>query len=279
MLKPMLISAAVLLFIPNLINSDINATEYSTPAFDQKEKFDPSLSSLNTLDKLDAYITKATTQKALVSGTVEYVEEIKNCISNRFYHGFSHLSLNEDWIAASAEKIVGYGLSCNVNPDEIIKHPNAACSQQCIVMMEILRRRNIDYRSVGFPHHYAIEVRLNNNWYYFDPNMEPNIPNEARLEASWKGNADNLKKYYDNSRYNDLDYKFGNGQQVTFGPVNERPAKKARFFQTSTKYVSKILWCVPLLILLYRRRKFAGPKFYVPVIKLHSGKLQPLMLA
>ncbi|MEP6677247.1 MAG: hypothetical protein ABJA78_18950 [Ferruginibacter sp.] len=244
--------ATALLIIVNFINVDINATAYSTPPYDGREKFNPALSSLNTVDKLDAYVSSVTTEASLTHGTVEYVEAIKNVISERFYHGFSHLSVSQNWVAALAEKVAGYGLSCNVTPEEILKHPYAACSQQCIVLMEMLRRRNIDYRSVGFPHHYTLETKLQNKWYYYDPNMEPAIPNSEREESRWKDSADYLKKYYDTTRFKDLDYKFGNHLAVTFGVINERPGPNAKRFQSATGIFAKFAWCIPFFLLIFR---------------------------
>ncbi len=260
MKKPLLIVIAVVLLLLNFIDKDINATAWSTPPYDHQEKFDPALSNLNTVDKLDNYLNSVTEAKGLVPGTVEYVEAIKNVVSERFYHGFSHLSLGQNWVAALAEKVVGYGLSCNVTADEILKHPYAACSQQCIVMMEMLRRRNIDYRPVGFPHHYALETNVKGDWYYFDPNMEPNIPNSERLESKWKDSADNLKKYYDNRRFTDLDWKFGKNLAVTIGTVNDRPARNAARFQNATMIFSRLAWCLPLLVLAWGYRRSAVKK-------------------
>ena len=247
------LASAVLISL-NFIHVDINATAYATPDYDHREKFDPSLSCLNTIDKLDAYVSKMLIEKNIKPGSVEYVEAIKNVISNRFYHGFSHLSVSDNWVAALSEKIAGRGLACNVMPEEIIKHPYAACSQQCIVMMALLRRRNIEYRSVGFPHHYTLEAKINSKWFYFDPNMEPSIPNPEREESKWKDSADNLKKYYDTTRFKDLDYKFGNHLAVTFGPMNEKPAPNARRFQSVTGWFSKFAWFIPFLLLVFRFR-------------------------
>lgn len=247
--------AAIALLSLNFIKKDINATAYATPPYDQKEKFDPALSNLQTVDQLDSYIQQITTSKNLQPGTVEYVETIKNVVSDRFYHGFSHQPISQNWIAAFSEKVVGYGLSCNVTANDILKYPYAACSQQCIVMMEILKRRKIDYRSIGFPHHYTIETKLNGKWYFFDPNMEPNIPNSEREESKWKCCADNLKKYYDTARFKDLDYKFGNNTMVVLGKINDTPANNARRFQSATSIISQFAFCFPLLLLAYSKRR------------------------
>ena len=136
-----------------------------------------------------------------------------------------------------------------------MKHEYAACSQQAMVMMEILKHKNISYRSVGFPHHFALEVLILGRWYYFDPNMEPNITNQERLESYWGAAADNLKKYYDTTRFKDLDWKFGKNLNVTHGSVNQNYAQNAKLFQSATSILSKILWVFPLLLLFYKRHK------------------------
>ncbi len=274
MIKTILLSlVTVVLLSLNFIKKDINATSYATPPYDQKEKLKPELSGIHTLDELDEQVNKVTTAQHILPGSVEYVAVLESVISDRFYHGFSHQSLRDNWTSAMAEKFFNYGLSCNVKAEEILKYPYAACSQQCIVMMEILKRRKIDYRSVGFPHHYTLEAKLAGQWYFFDPNMEPNIPLAARLESSWGGKADNLKKYYDGKRFSDLDYKFGKGLAVTFGNINETPAKNAMRFQSATSVFSKIAFCFPLTLLLYRKRKavasvfsFAGIRNFIQAV-------------
>jgi hypothetical protein len=274
MIKPLLIALSLLMLIPNFINKDIN----EKLPYNQLEKYDPSLSYINSIDKLEKYIDNNAAAKNIAPGSPEYIVEVEQAIAERFYHGFSHFTLKENWIAAIGEKIFGKGLASKVSPGEIMEHGNAACSQQSMVMMEILKRKKISYRKVGFPHHYAMEAMAGGRWYYFDANMEPNISINERLEESWKCCNDNLKKYYDPKRFGNASYQFGNNEAATFGPINETPAKNAKIFQTITGYASKLHWCVPLLLLLYRRRSVL-PKFKAPVIRLYSAKPQPLFSA
>ena len=250
MTKPILIAISALLLSLNFIDRDIN----ETLAYDHKEQFDPRLSYLNSINKLEAYIDSNERSGHYSPNSIDYVVTISQAIRNRFYHGFSHFSLNENWIAAFSEKVIGYGLASKVRPEDIMHHSYAACSQQAMVMMAILRKKNISYRSVGFPHHFALEVSINDKWYYFDPNMEPKMTNDERLESHWKCCADNLKKYYDTARFKDLDWKFGKSLLVTTGKVNDTPAGNAKKFQSATAFVSHILWCFPLLLVLYRSR-------------------------
>ncbi len=237
--------------IPNFIDIDIN----ERLAYDHKEQFDPALSYINSIDKLEQHIDSNETAASLKPNTIDYIVTIATAIKYRFYHGFSHFTLKENWIAAISEKVIGYGLACKVKPDDIMHQEYAACSQQAMVMMEILKRKKIAYRNVGFQHHFALEVLVNGKWYYFDPNMEPEMTNDERLEENWKCCAENLKKYYDTSRFKDLDWKFGVNQNVTIGKINQTFAVNARVFQSSTSLLSKILWCFPLLLLFYPSRK------------------------
>ena len=251
MKKPVLIGISILFLALNFIDIDINKIE----PYDQREEFNPGLSYLNTIDKLECYIDSMIKVSSVQPNTVDYVAVITHVIRFRFYHGFSHFTLKENWIAAVGEKIIGYGLASKVIPDDIMHYPYAACSQQAMVMMEILKRKNIAYRSVGFPHHFALEASINGRWYYFDPNMEPHINNIDREESVWSGKADSLKKYYDTTRFRDLNWKFGVNLNVTHGSVNQKYAGHVKFFQAVTAFTSKILWIFPLLLLFYKRPK------------------------
>ncbi|CAN5893709.1 hypothetical protein BH11BAC4_BH11BAC4_05220 [soil metagenome] len=249
--KPLLIALAVVLAVPNFIPVDIN----EQLSYNKKERFHPVLASINSIDKLEKYVDNEAAFQNIAMNSPEYAQLLSYFISCRFYHGFSHWKMNENWIAAVGEKITGIGLSCKVQPEDIMKNLDAACSQQALVMMEILKRKKIDYRKVGFPHHYAIEIKSAAKWYYFDPNMEPTMNLKQRIHESWNGNNDILKNYYDSSKHANLAYQFGNGVKAIFGPVNEIPAQHLRFFQSSTAVLSKILWCFPLIFLFAKSRK------------------------
>ena len=248
MQKIVLVVLTILLFLPNLFNKDIN----TRPPYDKKEKFDPQLAYLNTIGKLEAYTDSIASRRNISTSSYEYAELLELVVEERFYHGFSHFSLRENWIAAISGNIFEEGLACKVQPDNIMQSSNAACSQQSIVMMAILRNKNIAYRKIGFPHHYALEIFDKGNWYFIDADMEPSITKAERMESSWSHQNDLLKKHYDTNRFSDLDFKFGSNLTAINGPVNEIPARNARIFHTCTAIISKVLWCLPLLVLLFK---------------------------
>jgi len=250
-MKLILITAGILLLLPNFINIQLG----SNPSYDNKEQFNPHLSYINSTQKLIEVADSVAKQKSISQGSLQYAVMLTGILRERFYHGFSRYPVNENWIAVAAEYLFGYGLAYIVKPDDILKYNFGGCSQQSIVLMEVMKRKNISYRSVGFPHHYSTELKLNNNWYYFDPNMEPNIPDSERIASKWTCCADNLKKYYDTSRFPDLDWKFGNGHTVKLGKVDAPPAPNAFLFQSATGYISKSLWIFPLFLAFYPRKK------------------------
>jgi hypothetical protein len=260
-MKLMLIAISVLLLAPNFFNIHLE----EKPQYDNKELFDPRLAYINSTKKLIEVADSTAAQKNVRQGTLLYAIVAADIIRKRFYHGFSRYPLNQNWMAATGEYFCGYGLASIVKPDDILKYSYGGCSQQSIVLMEVMKSKHIPYRSVGFTHHYATELKFDNKWYFFDPNMEPKISDTDRLESRWNCCADSLKKYYDTTRFHDLDWKFGKNLNVVKGNENAVAAPNAIIFQTTTKYLSKMLWLFPLAICFYPRKKISNrAKFFTP---------------
>lgn len=243
MLKKLPVIIALILLLPNFFDKEVNAVLQ----YDHKEKYNPQLSNLNNIAALEMYIDSVAATRQILTGGFEYAELIEEIIAERFYHGFSHYTPAENWIAAFAGKFIKEDYACKVQPEEIIQQGNAACSQQTLVMMQLLRNKKMSYRSVGFPHHYAMEVLINKEWYFFDANMEPAINKEQRALSYWKHKNDAIKKYYDVTIHTNLDFQFGCGLTATTGAINEIPAQKAKYFHIVTGILSKICWLFPLL--------------------------------
>lgn len=258
-MKLTLVAISVLLLLPNFFNIHLE----DNPQYNHKELFNPSLGYINSIPKLIAVSDSVAVKNNIQQGTLSYAVAVSNTIRDRFYHGFSRYPLKQNWIAAFSEYFCGHGLASIVKPNDILKYNYGGCSQQSIVLMEVMKKKNIDYRSVGFPHHFATELKIKGQWYYFDPNMEPNISDSDRLESKWNGYADSLKKYYDTTRFPNLNFIFGKNQKVAFGKTNDVNAPNANIFHTATRYLSKTLWLFPLIIVFYRNKK-QSPNLKVP---------------
>lgn len=271
MQKLLLIILTLGLFLPNLFH----VTLQPAPVYNNKERFDSSLGYIKSVRQLDNYTDSVASAMGIAQGTYNYVELLNDILERRFYHGFSHFSLEENWIAALAGKFIKEDYACKVQPEEILQHGNAACSQQALVMMQVLRNKDISYRSLGFPHHYALEAWIDGQWFFFDTNMEPGITKAQRNLLHWNHRNDIIKRHYEPTRHDDINYQFGSNGTAVVGIINEVPAKKASAFHVATKVVSTMGWILPLLILL---SSFA-PQLRLPSIRIKRKRpvvaLQP----
>ncbi len=250
MFKGILIFLSALLLLPNFINRDINKQF----PYDRIEKFNPSLLRIQTEEEMEAYTDSLAFTKGINVSGPEYFMLLENNIAERFYHSYSHYTLKENWIAAITEKYTPVALASKVKPAEIFRHPTASCSQQAIAMMKIAKNKAVAYRKVGFPHHYALELHIKGNWYFFDPSKEPGVPLETRMHQNWAMDAQKLKPFYNNEKYSDIDLALGIGsnQKIVLGNTNADPAPRAAMLQDITAVLSKTVWIVPLLLLFFK---------------------------
>ena len=251
-MKFLLISLSALLLLPNFFN----VTLEEKPGYNKVEIFDPSLSRINSVQSLMDY-TDSISQKKFAPNSLQYAMVVSDVLEQRFYHGFSVFSLQKNWIAAVTQYMFGHYVANPVNPEDILKYPYAGCSQQAIVLAEIMKRNKVPYRSLGFPHHYTTELQFNNSWYYFDTDMEPDMTAEDRDLKNWKHDGDSLKKYY-HKNIAAAEWGFGNSQKASVGKIAAKPAPNASLFQNTTKYLSKLLWVFPLIILVYPAKQKAN---------------------
>jgi hypothetical protein len=255
-MKFFLVVLIILLSFPNLINKDINYSASTFPVYNNREAFNPELMRLNSLDKLEHYTDSIAAIMHITGREPAYAILLESIIKTRFFHGYSHQLLSKNWIAAVSEAVMGYALSCTVYSNDILLYTYAACSQQAMVMMDILKRKNIPCRHVTFQHHFAVEAMLNNKWYYFDPNLEPAMPLQCRSHHLWAANADHLKQFYQGQFSNaTLDYVFGNAKPAHWGRVNAPTAPNAKIFHSVTQVLSHWAWLLPLALLFVKKKR------------------------
>ena len=228
--------------------------DYKIASYNHKEEYDPSLGYLNSIKKLKEYCDSLF-YLPNATYTIEQSDEIysnivSSVISKRFYWGYSSYTFSDNYLCVVISKITGGDYAAIVDPDDILKHPNAACSQQSIVMMEILKRKGFKTRKVTFlgnnkVGHFACEIFYANKWHFHDPTLEPdtavlnkyNRPNVRFILA----NKDLLFLSYrnfskDSSSILDV---FGH---YSYGNTNVFPANNALIFQKTTKFFSNCIW-------------------------------------
>lgn len=237
-------------FLLVLSHTDEHLTPLSLRGY-KWEKFQPELQKkIYDIPSLLAY---ADGQADTDRNTLLYFNTLTSTVRKRFYHGYSHYSLSENWIAALAGKFGWNHLSAIVDADDLLRYPMAACSQQSIIIMECCRQSGIPYRPVYYTHHYALEANIGGQWYYADANMEPVYPNGRRTS---------LQNLIDSGYLATMYRHVLTPQQVKemlgpprYGAVNMPVAANARMFHAITKFLSRWLWLWPLLAALGRINK------------------------
>jgi hypothetical protein len=250
-LRIILLALSVVFFGLNFVHYNIN--EQHKPVVIH-EKFDPSLSRLNTLDKLIQYTDSSCAVKQISQNTLEYAIEAKEIVSQRFYHKYSTQNLSENWIASVSQWVSGYYLSSKITADDILKKSYGYCGQQSAVLMGLLEKKGLDCRAVYFSHHFAMQAYINKNWCFFDPNQEPDILPEQRGNKKWLYDDDSLAIAYKTDT-NTINKYFGHPIQIKYGKVNEVQGPNAQIFQAITKILSRIAFIFPLLWFVYLSRK------------------------
>lgn len=272
-----------------LVSSDssLSRVSYDAPVYDQKEEFDPSLQRFNSIDKLVAYCDSLYAESAYTNSKAsfeeQYPEIVSSVIKKRFYHGYSVYGFSNNYVAMMLEQISVNGLSAIVLPNDILKFPYAACSQQSIVMMDILKQKGFATRKVGFKGklggHFAFETYYNGTWHYFDPNMEPD---NAVLAAYNKPGISYLAKHpevllaaykqYPEEKVMDLFPTFW------YGKANVSAAPRATIFHKVTKFLSYTLWSFFLLAFIWARRKYKRLSYSAVKMKnVTMPKMEPLL--
>lgn len=228
------------------------------------ELFDPALQGLHSKKRLAAYIDSVfyLHQKTdLPFDTSAYVNLTSDVIKKRFFHGLSSYSLRDNWIAAISGKIFWDHLSAIVDPDDILKHPNALCSQQNIIFATILKEKKIVSRAVGLgtpkgPGHYLSEVWYEGQWHLYDVDREPDwqkAPAAYHKDlAFFLQNKEVLYDIYENRiSHTNLDLLL---KDVKYGKPDVFPARKMLFFHRLT---SMLTYLLPLFFLYMLLRSLA----------------------
>lgn len=244
------------------------------PRFNEKletrvsdDKFDPALSKINSVDVFINFCDSLYGSKYIASAdSGKYANLISEVIQYRFQHGYTWYHFGHNYIANLAAPMLNKNLSAIVVPDDILKYPLAACSQQSIVGMKVLMDKGYKVRRVGFYDtliggHFCYEVKYENSWHFYDPNREPdevvlnkyNRPGIEYLNA----NAEILVAAYPKD---DKNYVLALYKTYKLGSEGKLPGGNARLFQQFTKFLSYTLWIFLGLIYFYIDKRFFHKK-------------------
>jgi len=215
------------------------------------------------MEELSLYIDSLSDIKGIDRDSQEeYVTLIDNIIRQRFYHGGSYIHFRDNFIAWISGKLIWSHLSVGVSPDEILSHPNALCSQSAIIFQEIVKKKGFKVRAIGLTRHFCSEVFYEGSWHFMDSDKEPTfekirpIPSVEELSKDQELIAKAYVRDSENVSMDQMNEMF-NGDEILIFQENEFPAKKMRFFQSITKFLSNFLWLIlalPIVLSLLKTR-------------------------
>jgi hypothetical protein len=220
-----------------------------------EEQWRPDLAQVRSVDAamriLPSYVERqhGSREAKIAAGIDQFVRD-------RFFHDTSLLSWRENWLAVAAGEY-WINLRVPVQPDAILHHRRAICSQQAIVFMEMLRRAGLHYAAVGMrwpssdpasTGHFAVAAKVDGRWMYFDSDQEPPVES-VPFDSLRDGSA--LKRLYGSkpALLEGMRYAAAHGQ-IRLLHVDGFAAPRGGLFQDVTAWLSAWGWAVLALLAL-----------------------------
>lgn len=266
--------------------SSVSSPGYGNPVYDNREEYDPSLQRLNSISKLADYCDSLYEETVYANPTTRfestYPEIVSDVVRNRFFHGYSYYGGGNNYVGDLVASFTKKGLSAIVIADDILKFPFAACSQQSIVMMDVLEQKGFKTRKVGFAGpkggHFCFETYFEGKWHFYDPDMEPDNrlllayqrPSVAFIASRPAFMLQAYRQYPAEKMTSLFSHYF-------YGEVNAPAAPKAYWFQVITKFLSYTLWSFFLVLFILVRRRYLRTSTvkHVRHSRIHFPQLQP----
>ena len=255
----------LILLLLSLLPKGFSTVSSIQNTYSHKELFNIELSKFQNIDDITAHIDGIYSAKHTSSDidTLTYVNITSDVIKNRFFHGLSHYSFKENWIASFAGKLFWSHLAAIVEPDDILKYNEGLCSQQTIVFLEILKRKGINTRWIGLgykegPGHFLAEVNYYGKWHLYDIDKEPKWERVTHHHESidyYRRHPDSLFLAYDGILRRESFNKIM--EKVEYGNVNEFPAKNMLLFHRVTKiliYLLPTFFAAMIIITLFKQK-------------------------
>lgn len=246
--------------------------EESTPTF-FSEMYDPGLAHLASVDQAICWLDSTAADRGIKPSSRAYVDLADMLMRKRFFHGYSHYRFSDDYISYLLGRVVWTHLSAIVEPDDILKFSHAACSQQAIVFMALLKKKGYQTRKVGLRGHFCTGVFYDGGWHFYDSNKEPNFSNDQPIPSASEliANKNLLYLAYQGIlSKNQVDEMFS---KVELVETKILPGHRVRVMHKITHFLSHFAWAAIWLgyLLSFVFERFLSVKHVryqrVPVIR------------
>jgi len=149
---------------------------YSDVKSDVKEEYSPEIAIISSMKEFKNKIRTEIKKKDL-SG-IEIPILIDDYVRMKFKHGYSTVDWHDNWFLSFLNMLFPqYYFNSLMKPNNIIRKEYGICNQQAIVFQDVVKDYGFDYGSLRFSipkfSHFTSAVKVEGEWYFFDPNMEP----------------------------------------------------------------------------------------------------------
>jgi hypothetical protein len=208
------------------------------------EEFNPALRHLTSVDQAMRWLDSTAASGKIMVSSRAYADLVDDLVRQRFFHGYSHYSLSNDYISHLLGRILWSDLSAIVEPDHILQYDYAACSQQSIVFMALLRSKGYRTQKIGLNGHFCTGVYYDGSWHYYDSNKEPKFGKETPLPSTLELTTDKSRLYAAYSGIlssTEIDAMFG---KIEINESEALPGHRVRAFHRLTGFLSGSGWAI-----------------------------------
>jgi hypothetical protein len=235
-----------LVWLPIVIYWGVSTPEAPVRIVNPTEQWDAKLRNIHSVDAampiVDQYIARqyGTHDERIAKGIDQFLRD-------RFVHGFSYTPVRENWMLPLLQAVLGHDLHVPVDPDDIMTHDHAMCSQQSIIFMELLRRHGIEYGAVMFwwpaenrynQGHFTPMAKIDGVWRYYDSDVEArstpkvaDVVNGSAIPTLYPDKPATAER---------ITYASQHGG-ITLGHINRYAAPRGWLLQFASKWLSLLL--------------------------------------
>lgn len=249
----LLLALPIFLNISSLMLGNSDSKHILPVPESSNEIYDQNFESINNLEGLKSLI-----RSEIDSRNYEGIEIpifIDDIIRKKYFHQTAYLAADTNWVLKIFDFLFpSKEFLTAMDPKNLVKKNHGICNQQAIIFQEVIKDYEFQFASIGFDikipeqgnfGHFVSAVKIQENWFYFDSNMEPDYDRSDPSIFSRVLKADKglLKKLY--PEYN---FSLVNKDMIIFRDLNTFPAKKGVMFQKITQFLSDFSWIFLLML-------------------------------
>jgi len=258
----LLLALSIFLNASSLMLSNSDSKDILPFPGSSNEIYDEDFETINNLEGLKSLIKSEIDNRSYEG--IDIPIFIDDIVRKKYFHQTAYLAANTNWVLRIFDLLFpSKEFLTAMDPKHLIKKNHGICNQQAIIFQELIKDYEFQFASIGFDikipeqgnfGHFVSAVKIQENWFYFDPNMEPNYDRSDPSIFSRVLEADKglLKKLY--PEYN---FSLVTKDMIIFRDLNTFPAKRGVMFQKITQFFSNFSWIFLILIALLIRKYLA----------------------